>query len=394
MPRHTSPATSSRAPLYLAASDFDLIVGGAGRPETLAADPYLPGGHVSGGGGADLVPVEATAVGAADGPGFTWPDDVQADTVDGSLDGGTDPFAVAPPMSEGAADGAGFTWPADAQLDTALDEGAPDDGGAPHMCGTMPPEVPDDGGAPGDGWSNELDDGGGYDPADGDSWSDSIDPSQGWTEPPMTLDGLDDIQPFEATEAASTIGMVDGVGDRSHAWSDVVLDEVVATPYDDGPAQALGDDDGDGACGGDDGDGDDGAEGMGCHAGGGGGDGGGNGDGSGGHHGGGCGDDDDAPADAPVDQIQAGQPHDPLSWQSTVSQAPVAQTSAPQTHYERPSHAADVNTIQPPQAQGHNADQLLDWAFSPRGPVAGAVGGDFAQGLSGLIDRVSGFLRR
>ena len=43
MPRHPSPAISPRSLRTLAASDFDLVVGGAGRPETLAADPYLPG---------------------------------------------------------------------------------------------------------------------------------------------------------------------------------------------------------------------------------------------------------------------------------------------------------------------------------------------------------------
>ncbi len=273
MPRHHAPASSSFR--YLAASDLDLIVGGAGKQDTLAADPYLPGGSV-GGGDAGIEP--AVTAGAADGPGFTWPADMQ------------DPLEVAP-----------------------ADE-------APHMCGTTIPDAPAGGDVPADDWVSAAGwgdgdlaggDVAGGDVAGGASWASTIDSSAGWegSEPPMTLDG-------------------EG-GDR-----------------DDG---------------------------------------------------GGCGDDEDDAADDEGD-VQLGDApgqaaDDPLSWSSTVSAAP-----NPTTSYERPPAAADVNSVgaQPvaPPMPAADAGNLLDWAFSPRGPVAGAVGGDVAQNIWSMLDRAGADIGR
>ncbi len=277
MTRHLSPAYSPSSLRYLAASDFDLIVGGAGKQDiALAGDAYLPGG------------------------GGSLSTDIVNEVV------------TAPPMTAGAADGAGFTWP-DAQPDTveqapAADADALVDGeGPPHMCGTMPPV--------GDG---EL--------AVGDDWADTLDPGLGVETAPATDLGVESIMPYEVTEQPTDldIGLTGEAGDDPYVcgtvptggmdagalgddWAqtldgdvgapmtldgldDIMPYEVTEQPVDGGPIAAIGEDEG---CGDDDdrgGCGDDDDRGDACNAGAGDGGGGGCGDGNGGGDGGGCGD--------------------------------------------------------------------------------------------------------
>ena len=81
MPRPSSPASPSLR--YLAASDFELIVGGAGKhdlPQT-NGNPLDPSAGFAAGGDSAVAPPVSS--GAADGPGFTWPADMPDQLIDG-----------------------------------------------------------------------------------------------------------------------------------------------------------------------------------------------------------------------------------------------------------------------------------------------------------------------
>ena len=413
MPRHSSPASPSIR--YLAASDFELIVGGAGKhdlPETNLS-PFGPSAGFAAGGDSAVAP--PMSAGAADGPGFTWPaDTVQA--ADHALPAGS--FAVGPP-SAGAADGAGFTWPADMQ-DQLIDGGDVGVDGVPHMGGTIVPDGPPDADSSGD------------DGAGGD-WVDS---AQDWDHAgaPMTLDGLDSVTPYEVSslpdEVASDAAMADDVG-TAPDWPDVMpyeVNEVGAEPItaqpdhvdQGGGCHAAGGGDGDGG-GQHHGDGGGQGDGGGHHGDGGQGDGGGHDGGHdghrddganggaqlGGHHdgtGGGHGHHHDDDARPEGQQVAATQHQDdPMSWTSSVpaqirDHVPaLASVDVGASALGRPPGNADLapHHQAAPQAHGGNdGSNILDWAFSPRGPIAGAIGGDLAQNIWGNLGNLGDRLRR
>lgn len=350
MTRHPSFHSPLR---ILAASELELIVGGAGKQDTLSAAPFLPGG-----GGFDHVAIGPPAAGAADGPGFTWPSEPVLSSVNGAHDGllADDTTAVAPPLDARAADGAGFTWPAGWQ-DTLEDRGddAADSGAAPD--------------------ASIVTGSGAWDPAGVDAWADAFDPHQYVSDPGAALGS---ILPYQATEAASAAGLTDdgggdGEGGPPHLcgtmvptgdasadpaggdWADsfdpltygdgvesIVPYQVEALPVEgDVVVEALGDDDGGGCHGGGHGDGDGGGQG----------DGSGRGDGGGCHDDGGCHDGDDALGRA--DGVGALGPHEVLE--------------------------ASAIPAMPIQSQ-------YDWAFTPGnlvsigGGVAASVWSQFAAG--------------
>ncbi|HVV84539.1 MAG TPA: hypothetical protein VHE35_15830 [Kofleriaceae bacterium] len=339
MPRHHAPANSPANPSlrYLAASDFDLVVGGAGRPDVLHADHYLPGG------GADQVSIK-----------------------------------TAPPISTHAADGPGFTWGNAAAPDPTAVHG----------------DVPGGGHLTEGSWEGTL--GGAWDHAGTPAASDGLHDVQMFdaharpADSAMTDDvgqvDLHDIMPYEATQLPTDAGPVDvqDTGDGGHCHG--------------GDGQGHHDGGGGGHhCG--DGGGDGGGAGGGagdaglhhCHDGGGAGDGTGHGDGSGAG---------DGHVEVATTAGSYGYNGDPLSWSHSVTDHPTATTATPATPVDvhgRPDAAPDVNTMHPgevsSQPQGSTeVAGLLDWAFSANGPIAGAVGAATAHDLWGYLEQQGGNL--